>query len=379
MKILYLANLRLPTEKAYGIQIAKTCEAMASLGNEVLLLCPYRINKIKKDFFDFYSIKKNFKFKRIWMLDFYLPGKLDRISVNLKNFCSALILCIYVLTQKIDRVYTRDEWPAYVLSFFKKSVAFEIHKIYSGKKFFLKRLKNKTNKIIAITNGLKSDLVALGFREENILVAPDGVDLDKFDIPMSQKEAREELDLPLDKKIIVYNGHLFEWKGAGVLLEAARQSLKVSEFQSTLFVFVGGTEHDIKEFKKKAEGLDNVYILGHKPHSEIPTYLKAADVLVLPNSGKEEISSKYTSPLKLFEYMASRRPIVASDLLSLRDVLNEENCFFAKPDDLGDLVRVIQKVLQNSNLAEEVSNKALEDVKNYTWQKRAEKILNFIK
>ena len=59
-KLIYIANLRLPTEKAYGIQIAKMCEAFGALGLDVELVTPYRISKIKDNLFDYYSIKKNF-------------------------------------------------------------------------------------------------------------------------------------------------------------------------------------------------------------------------------------------------------------------------------------------------------------------------------
>ena len=376
MKLLYIANLRLPTEKAYGIQIAKTCEAIASLGHDVLLVCPFRINKIKEDFFKYYSLERKFKLKRIWAPDFYLPGKLDKVAVNIKNFISAVLLCFYVLTHKADIIYTRDEWPAYILSFFKMNIIFEAHKFYPGKRMFYKRFVRNNYKTITISNGLKKDLLSFGFSDKNLLVAPDGVDLKEFDLSMTKEEPRKKVGLPLDKKIVMYTGHLFEWKGANALLAAARKSQ--TKINDILFVFVGGTENDVKEFKKKAEGLDDVLILGHRPHKDIPAYLKAADVLVLPNSAKEEISSKYTSPLKLFEYMASSRPIVASDLPSLRDVLNESNCFFAKPDDQNDLAKTILKVLHREQSAKEISDKAHEDVKNYTWQKRAEKITKFV-
>src|SRR3989338_7168842 len=81
--------------------------------------------------------------------------------------------------------------------------------------------------------------------------------------------------------------------------------------------FVGGTEKDRAKVKVKSEKLknkDNVKIIEHRPHDEIPFWLRAADILVLPNTAIEDISKYYTSPMKLFEYMASGRPIVPSDL-----------------------------------------------------------------
>lgn len=120
-------------------------------------------------------------------------------------------------------------------------------------------------------------------------------------------------------------------------------------------------------------------MVGHRPHQEIPYWLKAADVLVLPNSAKEKISRFYTSPLKLFEYMASGTPIVASDLPSIREVLNEKNAVLVKPDSPEFLTAGIMKVLENPYLSDKISKQAFQDVQNYTWEKRAEKILRFIK
>lgn len=228
-------------------------------------------------------------------------------------------------------------------------------------------------KIVVISQGLKDDFINFGIKESNLLIARDGVDLDLFNIEMTKEEARNKHHLPLDKKIVMYSGHLFEWKGAGVLLGAARK------FQDrALFVFVGGTDYDVQKFRQKAGDLDGVLMLGHKLYDQIPSLLKAADILVLPNSSKEEISNRYTSPLKLFEYMASQRSIIASDLPSIREVLDENTGYFFKSDNVNSLATVIDQVLSNEPEAMEKSRAAFNMVKSFTWQERSRKILNFI-
>ena len=154
-----------------------------------------------------------------------------------------------------------------------------------------------------------------------------------------------------------------------------------SQFPNVLFIFVGGTEEDIKSFKFQVSGfkLDNVLIAGYRPYAEIPYWLKAADILVLPNSAREKISQFYTSPLKLFEYMASGRPIVASDLPSIREVLSENNAILVKSDDPTILSGGITSVLQNSDFSAKIAKQALQDVEAYSWKKRAKNILSFIK
>ena len=110
----------------------------------------------------------------------------------------------------------------------------------------------------------------------------------------------------------------------------------------------------------------------------MPLYMRAADMLVIPNSAKEDISRLYTSPMKLFEYMASGTPIIASDLPSLREILNESNSSFFIADDVQDLSRVIGEVSSNHKKAQEKAVLASEQVKKYTWQRRAQSILDFV-
>jgi len=224
-KILYLANLRLPTEKAYGIQISKMCEAFADQGADLTLVYPYRKNKIKDDFFNYYFIKNNFKLKKIWSPDFYLSGNLDRISFYIKNFISAVLLSIYSLFKKADIIYSRDELIIFTLSFFRKSssLALEVHRIGKSKMLFYKRFKKINLKIIAITQAIKNELLNSGFKGANLFVAPDAVHFEQFDIDLSKEDARRKLNLPIDKTMVIYTGHLFEWKGVYTLLEAAKE------------------------------------------------------------------------------------------------------------------------------------------------------------
>lgn len=379
-KLVYLSNLRLPTEKAYGIQIVKMCEAFAS-HFEVKLIYPSRRNPIRNNIFEYYSVKKIFEVKKLFALDFYFPGSLNKAAVTIKSFISGVIIVFRVLFLKVDVIYSRDELILFILSFFRKNIFFEAHRFSLKRKLFYLRFKNKKIKIIAISQAIKNDLVKIGYEPDQILVAHDGVDLSFFDINISKEDARIKLKLPVDSKIIMYTGHLFEWKGANTLLQVARYfQFSVSNFQKKegiFFVFVGGMEYDVKKFKEKAQGLNNVLILGHKPYNEIPLFLKAADVLVLPNSAKDKISS-YTSPLKLFEYMASGRPIVASSLRPIREILNENNAILVDPDSPENLIEGIVKMVDDNVLSEKLARQSFYDVQSYTWANRTLKILDFI-
>ncbi|KKR19024.1 MAG: Glycosyl transferase group 1 [Parcubacteria group bacterium GW2011_GWF1_39_37] len=148
--------------------------------------------------------------------------------------------------------------------------------------------------------------------------------------------------------------------------------------EDTLFLFVGGTEYDKKIFLDKYQGVKNIRVIGNRPYSEVPMYLKSADVLVLPNSGKSDISKLYTSPMKLFEYMASGVPIVASDLPSMREVLNTSNSTLVKSDSPSALSQGIKTVFDNTGSAGILAKQALHDVDIFSWESRIKKILSVI-
>jgi len=375
-KIIYIANARIPTEKAHGVQIMKMCEAFSNLNYNVEFFVPFRFNTIKKDPFKFYGLKKKFKIKKVFSLDFMpmerIFGKISFL-IQLYSFAVTIFLSKYKLTA--DYIYCRDNLLLPFLFKLGIPVIYEAHvfpsNIRSGK------IDNwrKCHKIITITHHLKKMFVEKGIEESKILVAPDGVDFKNFSINEKKEECRQRLDLINNKKIILYTGHLYGWKGAHTLMEAAK---KMKDDKSVIFVFVGGTEKDINIFRESATGFDTIKILGHRPHSQMPLYLRAADILILPNSGHEKISRYYTSPMKLFEYMASGTPIIASKLPSIEEILNEENSIFFIPDNADSLVEKIKMVLHLPQGIIRCAQKAEQDVLRYTWNKRANNILTFI-
>lgn len=395
MKLVYLANLRLPTEKAYGIQITKMCEAFADYNNNVVLIFSKRNNpNIGENIFDYYSVKNNFIAKEVKSFDFYWPGFWDKIAVIIKNYFSAKALVREALKENADIYYTRDELVVYLLSKENKKIIFEAHRFSNKRKFFYSYFKKINLKIIAISDGLKEDLVKFGIKASNILIARDGVDLAEFNVDISQIDARERLFSNLykeafgRKKIAAYTGHLYPWKGVNIFSETARY-LHEKNKDYLLFVFGGIKKKNINGLKEELKNVEDashlnsapVFYLGRFSHREVPYILKTADCLVLTGNESETISAKYTSPLKMFEYMASGCPIVAQDLPSFREVLNENNSVFSKAGDAKDLADKIAWVFDDKNkeTVERIAQNALEDVKKYTWQERSQKILTFLR
>src|SRR3989344_6032927 len=350
-KLIYIANARIPTEKAHGIQIMKMCESFGELlargsvgrGGEIELLVPRRLNPIKQDPFDYYGVRRNFKITRLPTLDLITFG-FGSLGFFIETILFLISSTICLLFGKYDILYTR-EWLA---GLFFRNIVLEIHSLPAKPNFFHKKAWRRARALLVLTSFIKNELVKFGVPENKVLVLPDAVDLAKFDIKISKEEARRKLGLPQDKKIILYTGsfYLYDWKGVDILLKIAE------EFGTDLlFLLVGGSEKEIGEIKNKFKK-ENILLLGHKPYAEIPYYLKSADVLVLPNKSGHAMSEKHTSPLKLFEY-------VASDLPSFREILTEKEAVFFRPNDSADLARAIKNILENPQLTSEISQNAL--------------------
>ncbi|MDP2946561.1 MAG: glycosyltransferase, partial [Nanoarchaeota archaeon] len=294
MKLTYVANVRIPTEMAHGVQIMHMCEAFVDNGAEVELVVPKRfsISAIgKKDPFEYYGVKRNFTIKKIFCFDLTpLNRYLGPVSFLTQALSFAFFVSIYLLFKKADIIFSRDRFSLFFLAILKKNIILEAHQLHRS---LFKFILNKVRKIIVITKGLKDDLLKKGINGKKIFVAADGVDLKMFDVGCSKLEARKKLNLPLDKKLIIYIGQLYKWKGVETLALASKYLDK-----DNLVIIGGGIKWYLDNFVKflKKEKLEKVITLGHQDYSKIPYFLKAADCLVLTGTVKYGISEKHTSP-----------------------------------------------------------------------------------
>lgn len=356
MKILYLTNSRIPTEKAHGLQIIRMCEAFANNGHHLQLIVPKRLNLIKKDVFEFYNSKNNFKIIFLPIIDTVGLGKFGFIFEAIQFTVGSTI---YSLFKKNDLVFTRDEILAAFNILIGKKVYWESHTGAYG--FFAKFVLKKADKIIVISEGLEDFYKEKGVSEDRMVVAHDGVRVEDFQFNFNKNNLRDELNLPKNNPLIMYTGHLYDWKGADLLAKASEV------LKNYNFIFIGGTDLDLESFKRKYRN-KNILFVGFVENKFIPKYLKTADLLIIPNIDNGDISSKFTSPLKFFEYIASGVPILASDLISLKNIGKDKVDYF-KAGDLDDLIKNI-KVHFHGGCKHESDNLYL-----YSWEERVKKII----
>lgn len=372
----YITNVRMPTEKAHGIQIARMCEAFGTAGVDLELVVPKRANTDPKSAYSFYGIKENFKIKPLWCIDFVSEIPWLGYWLQLVTFTLSVFFRYLFASRTSAHLYTREFMTAVLLRWMGYDVVYESHRILLKKKLFFKLLR-PIRRIVTNSGGVANEFKKNGFA--HVLPLSNGIDLAEFALKQSKAELRSELGWDQNAQIALYTGYLYKWKGIDTLMEAGDLISKDPSVDFKLYI-LGGSDEDILVYKKVAEEkrITKMEFLGHKDRKLMPKYMKAADVLLLPNSAVSEESVKYTSPIKLFEYMASRVPIVASDMPSIREVLSEDNSKLVKPDDAPALVAGIKEVLSNQQKYMVCTEKAYHDVTGRTWDGRAQKILAFI-
>lgn len=368
MKIYYIANARMPNEKAHGIQIAKMCEAFITSGVELTLVVPSRGSGSLKEA---YSLAHEIPLRRLLVLNLQFLGPLGYRLTALQFICGSLVYLWWkVLRGEQFAVYTidMDQFSFAPLAWVPRPLFAEMHSI--KRPSFLVRRFFKRAGIIA-TNALIADGLAKTFKlpMERISIEPNGVDESVLQNDMSQQEARAKLNLPPDTPFALYVGRFYAWKGLEILTDVAANSpISIS--------LVGGTREEYEHVTKKSG--EKLHFFGERSVSEVPIWLAAADVLLLLGTAKNEDSYRYTSPMKIFEYFAARRPVVASKTPAVTSIMQEGTAFWYEPDNADSLAYAIREACTNPEVAAKVAaGHAL--ATSHTWQQRAERILAFMR
>jgi glycosyltransferase involved in cell wall biosynthesis len=382
--LVLLANARLPSQRAQSLQVVQAACAFARAGAPTTLLHARRKKTPKlpagQDLFSYYSVPPGERAEIVAVdcLDWIdlAPRALQYGPARLQELTFARHAAEWVLAQRPrPRVLSREvEAARHLLRKGHTAVFLEIHRVPGGRtrrKWLLEAAEGARG-LVAISGGVRDDLVALGIDAEKVLVEHDAMEPSRFAQIPSRDQARAELELPTGVPLAVYTGGLLAWKGVSVLLDAARKLPEVG------FAIAGGMTADVERLRASAAELQNVRLDGFQPPERVALYLAAADVLVVPNRSKPAISSRYTSPLKVFEAMAVGRAVVASDLPSLRELLtNDRDAWLVRPDDAEALAEGLRRVLGDDALRARLATTLRERAPAHTWDARAERLLEW--
>lgn len=366
MRTVYVARSIIPSQSANSIHVMKICEAFAELCEEFELIVPENTeHEIQEDLFDYYGVKYRFPINRI---------KQKKSWGGFYRYYFALSVIFLIMKKKCDQVITRDPIVAFLAVLLRKKVVLDLHGELAhicGRAYRIIKLdffrKSKYLNIVMITESLaKYYEKKYQLDSSSVTVLPDGCTLENFipyyDIPLLEGE----------KLHIAYAGSFGVGRGYEIIQELAKQD------HENLYTIYGGQKEDALKVTGQTPP-DNITFKGFIANRDIPEALCNQDVLLLPYQNtliaKGEDTGKVMSPLKLFEYMASGRVIAASDLDVLKEILNDTNCYFAVPDDALSWANIIRHIEENKEEAIAKAKKAKQDVKQYTWRNRAEKMI----
>ncbi len=307
--------------------------------------------------------------------------KLNPNSNGWLRYLFACLITVYVvLVKKYRIVYTRDIAIAFASVIVGGKGIYEAHLVlYSPVARVLIKCLALSNRfrLVGISQGI-ADYYSNNYKipQKHILIAHDGVFPEEYAFLQSaeKKEVRKKLSLPADRQIISHTGSLY--KGGAFLFEYLLQFAG----NNTLIVQVGGTEKEqrfwLDYYQKR--GYSNIRFVSHQPPDIVKQYQVCSD-LVFYMTHRQARDFWCTSPLKLFEYMASGTPILAACIGSIREILNENNAFCFDPDNPESIHTALQTYLEHPLEAVKRSKHALELANNsYSWYIRTENILSYI-
>ncbi len=372
LKALYVGSHPLFTKGASAIHMLKMCQAMANLGIDIECLLPGRIKKER--LFEYYDITTAFRITSVSLA-----------SGPARRPLHGLLSAFYAKGRSCDFALTRD----LIFSYFSTMVfgiptVYDVH--HPPVNWIAERIIgsfSRSPNLLGMSfnsEGLRGIYSRLGIAGRNPFVAPNGVERKMLEEKYNVSLLRTRLGLPLEKKIVCYCGNTYKGRGIELLVRAAKRMPDVE------FVIVGGREWDNLFWREMAReaGVENFRMEGFVRQREVPTYLRASDILVMPYSSGMTIedgteAGEFTSPLKLFEYMAAGKPIVATGVPSVLEVLRPgENSVVAPPDDDEKFLEALGLVLCDSELCARIAEGARSDAAEYTWEKRVEKIIDGI-
>ncbi len=327
-----------------------------------------------QELIDFYQLNNAFELTEL----IHVPPT----GLRLEKYSHGIIAPIWAMLARFDVVYTRNPLVAWVAAKAGLQVIFETYRVYQGFNTavakWLVHASQKENVAAIITHSAPSreGLINLGVAAEKVAVIHNGFNPELFRQSMTKQEARQSLGLVPDAKIACYTGRLDKEKGIEAFFDLAALTPEIT------YVLLGKSQQDGESWlanQIKEMNLTNIVGLPWVTISQLPPYLFASDVLLIPPTADPlQKHGKTVLPMKLFLYMASGVPILAPALPDIENVLNPENAVLVPPDKIAEAARQIRRIISDRKWSAGLAGQAESDSRNYTWQSRARKIIEFL-
>jgi glycosyltransferase involved in cell wall biosynthesis len=396
MRLVVVAHIRLPSELAHTHQIMQMCEAFAEEGADVTLLCASLDRMATHGLWRHYDVAPTFRVEGLVRpapprLTSRPRRRLDRLTWTLGVVAFSLRVIRRLARERDAIVYSRDALPMWAIGRIWPGRAprlfFEAHTCPTSRwgRWLRRQLARRIGGMVLVTGHLRRRHAELGLLPKATLVAHDGVRLARFAESRDRADCRSQLGWPAEALIIGYAGRvrtMGEEKGLTVLARAVKGLVDELPARPVRLAVVGGPEDEMAgllgEFERLGLPRELVLHPGSVPPADLPRYLRALDVCTIPFPWTEHFAYE-ASPLKLFEYMASGSPIVASDLPALAEVLHDgANSMLVPPGDVAALTSALRRLADDPSLGGRLAGEALRQVGDYSWRIRARRILEMI-
>ncbi len=373
MRAVYVAQTDIPSRMAHSIQIMKNADAWASVADEFAFITSTTLRKHLQldpaEIRRFYGLGNEFRIKTYPLHDS------PRLRLPALRALYFRLAAQFVARRKPDLVYTRSYLLPSYMPAGGPPIIVETHGPPDGnpdkQRLYAQVRSGAVRALVTISERLRQLYIEAGLPERRIIVLADGFDASQFARPLSRVEAAQSLGLPTDRLVAGYVGHLYDHRGIEEILQAA------ARLPHILFLIVGGHDVDIARRMSEAAALNlgNIRFTGFVPNAEVPRHLWACDVLLMPY-GSRCPTADWMSPLKLFEYMASGRPVICTDLPALKEVVSEERtAMLCQPDNAASLSDAIGRLAASETLRERLGSAGRVHVQGYSWQARVRRLL----
>lgn len=366
MRILFAFPEPLPIAKARSLQVVRTASAIAESGIEVVLMH----EQGEADPFSFYGHGRPDKLSEV-LVSRAMPWPFEWVVSN--RFFYRRAMHALSAMPGINAVFTRH--LKFAARFLQEDpqipLVYEAHEVFADTAPKGKRRQraleestvvSKAAAIVANSNATARRLVELYGPAQTLEVVPNGVD---------RKDARPEKDWSTARRRIVYAGSLFPWKGVDDLIAAG------AWMAGHQIEIIGGDDDRIEKLKERiSPGGAEFRFSGRLSHDEVMSRLERHCIAVLPN--RDEPDSAFTSPIKLFEYLASGCAIVASDLAPIREILHDEDAQWAMPGDPASLAKAIIAISSDCSRAAVMGSRLFDRAGKYTWAARGERLKSIL-